>query len=223
MRLMTILKNMLKKSAFRYTTFGIPQYPYLVEPIQLATLVFEIDRLRNISGAIAEIGVARGMTTRFVCEHLVKGGYTNQELYAIDTFASFRDSDIDHEVVHRGKRKGDLQGHFGYNDFEVWKGHFNRFPFVKAIQADCATFDYASIAPIKLVFLDVDLYLPTRRALPRIYEHICDGGIILVDDVLNDSSYDGAFQAYTEFCDELKINPNIIGNKCGVIRKDMRY
>jgi hypothetical protein len=67
--------------------------------------------------------------------------------------------------------------------------------------------------------LDVDLYLPTRRALPRIYEHICEGGIILVDDVLNDSSYDGAFQAYMEFCDELKIGPDIIGNKCGIIRK----
>jgi hypothetical protein len=197
----------------------MPKYPFLVDPIQLATLVFEIDRLKNTSGAIAEIGVARGMTTRFVCEHLVKSGYTDQELYAIDTFASFRDNDIDHEVVHRGKRKGDLQGHFGYNDFEVWKRHFSPFPFVKAIQDDCATFDYATIAPIKLVFLDVDLYLPTRRALPRIYEHICEGGIILVDDVLNDSSYDGAFQAYMEFCDELKIGPDIIGNKCGIIRK----
>jgi len=222
MRLMNSLKNILKRSAFRYTKFGMPQYPFLVEPIQLATLVLEIDRLKNTPGAIAEIGVARGMTTRFICEHLVSNGYTNQELYAIDTFASFRDSDIDHEVVHRGKRKGDLQGHFGYNDFEVWKRHFDRFPFVKAIQGDCATFDYATIAPIKLVFLDVDLYLPTRRALPRIYEHICEGGIILVDDVLNDTSYDGAFQAYMEFCDELKISPDIIGIKCGIIRKRMR-
>jgi O-methyltransferase len=219
MHAMNTLKNILKKSAFRYTKFGMPQYPFLTEPIQLATLVLEIDRLKNTSGAIAEIGVARGMTTRFLCEHLVSSGHTNQALYAIDTFASFRDSDIDHEVVHRGKKKGDLQGHFGYNDFEVWKRNFARFPFVKAIQGDCAAFDYATIAPIKLVFLDVDLYLPTRRALPRIYEHLCEGGVILVDDVLAGSSYDGAFQAYMEFCDELKVSPNVLGNKCGVIRK----
>ncbi len=219
MHAMSTLKDILKKSAFRYTKLGMPQYPYLVEPIQLATLVLEIDRLKDTPGSIAEIGVARGMTTRFICEHLVSSRYTNQALYAIDTFASFRDSDIDHEVAHRGKRKVDLQGHFGYNDFEVWKRHFARFPFVKAIQGDCVTVDYAAIAPIKLVFLDVDLYLPTRRALPIIYEHLCDEGVILVDDVLTGSAYDGAFQAYMEFCDELKISPHILGNKCGLIRK----
>jgi hypothetical protein len=43
--------------------------------------------------------------------------------------------------------------------------------------------------------------------------------VILVDDVLDNCCWDGAYQAYMEFCGELNIKPTIVGNKCGVIRK----
>jgi hypothetical protein len=162
--------------------------------------------------------VARGLPTRFVCEHLIKTRRTNQRLYAIDTFQSFIKSDVDYEVAHRGKKKGYLKGVVN-NDFEIWKKNFRGFPFVKAIESDCAAFDYSTIAPIKVAFLDVDLYLPIKRVLPRIYEHLCEGGIILVDDVQNNSIYDGAYQSYMEFCEDLNISPTVIGNKCGIIRK----
>lgn len=66
------------------------------------------------------------------------------------------------------------------------------------------------------MFLNVDLYLPTKRSLSKIYEYVCDGGIILVDDVHNNY---GAEQAYIEFCDDLTISPTVVGNKCGIIRK----
>ncbi|MGB7267126.1 MAG: TylF/MycF/NovP-related O-methyltransferase [Terracidiphilus sp.] len=214
------LVDLLKIVVFRYTRFGAPTYPFpTVEPIELATLVCEIDRLKDISGTIVEIGVARGMTTRFLAEHLVRSGYSNQDYYAIDTFRSFLKSDIDYEVQHRGKQRWDFRGQFKYNDFEIWKRNFKEFPFVKAVQSDCAIFDYSSIAPIKIAFLDVDLYLPIKRTLPRIYECVCEGGIILVDDVRNNNMYDGAYQSYMEFCDEMKITPTFVGNKCGIIRK----
>jgi hypothetical protein len=214
------LVDLLKIVAFRYTRFGAPLYPFpTVEPIELATLIFEIDRLKHTTGAIVEIGVARGMTTRFLSEHLVRSGCSNQKYYAIDTFQSFLKRDIDYEVACRGKRRWDFRGQFKYNDFEVWKRNFKEFPFVKAIQSDCAIFNYGSIAPIKIAFLDVDLYLPIKRSLPGIYEHVCEGGVIFVDDVKENNQYDGAYQAYMEFCVELKITPAILGNKCGIIRK----
>jgi Macrocin-O-methyltransferase (TylF) len=208
--------DLVKKVAFRYTKFGVPKYPYNIEPIQLATLIFEIDRLKDAPGSIVEIGVARGMTTRFVCEHLVKRGYANQKLYAIDTFSSFRSSDVEYEIAHVSDQKGDIRAMFSYNDFEVWKKNFSKFPFLTAFQGDCASFPYGTIAPIKLVFLDVDLYLPTRGALHGLYEHLCDGGIIMIDDVQGGF---GARKAYYEFCDDRKISPTVVGNKCGIIRK----
>jgi hypothetical protein len=198
---------------------GVPRYPYNVEPIQLATLVIELERLKQFEGNIVEIGVARGMTTRFLCQHI-----ENQKLeqtlsyFAIDTFESFTSEDLKYEVENRGKFLRDLKG-FDYNDFGTWKANFSDYQFLKAIKSDCAVFDYKKIAPIKLSFLDVDLYLPTKKTLPKLYNETVVGGCILVDDVLNNATYDGAYQAFMEFCAEKDIEPKVLGNKCGVIYK----
>ena len=45
------------------------------------------------------------------------------------------------------------------------------------------------------------------------------GGIIIVDDVGENNIWDGAYQAYVEFCEELNISPEIVGNKSGIIQK----
>lgn len=211
------LEELAKRVVFRHTSIGAPNYPYNLEPIELVTLINEMERLREVSGSIVEIGVARGMTTRFICEHLQRSGRTDR-FAVIDTFSSFKPDHLNHEVVHRGKRKEELEG-FAFNDFEVWKRNFEQFPWLTAYQADCAEFDYGAIAPIKLALLDVDLYLPTKAALPKIFEVLTPGGTILVDDVAKGSSWDGAHQAYHEFCAEHGIARTLIGNKCGLIGK----
>jgi Macrocin-O-methyltransferase (TylF) len=211
-------KEFAKRLAFRYTNLGAPAYPYNLEPIQLATLVFELDRLQDVRGTIVEVGVARGMTTRFLCEHLVKSKATQDRFAVVDTFSSFKPDHLQYEVTQRGKSRNDMEA-FGFNDFEVWKNNFAEFPFVIAYQADCAEFDYSQIAPIKLALLDVDLYLPTKAALGKIYNELAPGGVILVDDVATNSTWDGAYQAYHEFCAENSLTPRRIGNKCGAVTK----
>ena len=212
-------KEAAKSLVFRYTKLGVPKYSYNIEPAQLALLVNELDRLRDVKGNIVEIGVARGLTTRFLCQHIVNEKLENTlTLYAVDTFNSFVPAHLDFEVEKRGKSLFDLRG-FAYNDYGVWRRNFAAFPFVKAIQGDCATLDYAQLAPVKLALLDVDLYLPTKLTLPKLFDALVDGGAILVDDVLDSSTYDGAYQAYVEFCEIRGIAPRIIGNKCGVIYK----
>ena len=213
------LKELAKSFAFKYTKFGAPNYSYNVEPIQLMTLVKEFERLKLTEGNIVEIGVARGMTTRFMCEHIYKQKFDKSlHYYAIDTYESFTKNDLRYEVEVRGKSFVELQG-FAYNNFEIWSQNFSHFKFVKPIKADCSHFDYSMISPIKLSFLDVDLYLPTIQALFKIYDATIHDGVILVDDVEDNSRYDGAYQAYMEFCNQKNIKPLIIGNKCGVIYK----
>ena len=90
---------------------------------------------------------------------------------------------------------------------------------MKPIKSDCSIFNYENISPIKLVFIDVDLYLPTKKTLNKVFNHVIKGGYILVDDVQDNKNYDGAYQAYMEFCSEKNIKPIIIGNKCGLIKK----
>lgn len=223
------LPRMLSKKAklFLYRNTGIvpgPHYPYMLEPRQLALLVNELERLHDVDGNIAEIGVFRGMTTRFMCEYINERRqgdprfFDSLTYFAIDTFESFRSDDMRYEVSHRGKAPSEVEG-FNINDFEVWKKHFAPFPYVTAIKADCAAVDYRTIAPLKLALLDVDLYLPTSKTLPRLYEALVPGGAIVVDDVKDKHQWDGAYQAYMEFCRELGVAPEIVGSKCGVIRK----
>lgn len=214
------VKEALKAVAFKYLRLGAPTYPYCIEPIQLATLINQFERVKDMRGCIIEIGVARGMTSRFIAEHIKNQRMAETTPYfAIDTFESFTKADLDYEVASRGKNLLDLKG-FEYNDFEVWKSHFAEFPFVKAIKSDCASFDYSALGPVKLVFLDVDLYLPIKKTLPKLFEVLVTGGAIVVDDVLNNTTYDGAYQAFMEFCAERNIEPQVIGNRCGLIVKN---
>jgi len=217
-RFLKPILGMTKKIVFKHTTIGSPTYAYNIEPIQLATLINELERLKSVDGCIVEIGVARGMTTRFIAQHLVDQSQLHETLYAIDTFASFVESDLEYEVSHRGKSLSDLKG-FEYNDFSVWSRNFKNYPFVIPIQSDCSVFDWRTLGSIKLAFLDVDLYMPIKKTLPKLFDCLITGGVILVDDVMADMAYDGAHQAYMEFCGEREIQPVVIGNKCGIIRK----
>lgn len=214
-----VLRELAKAFIFRHTRFGAPRYPYLIEPIQLATIINELERTRDLPGAILEVGVARGMTTRFMCEHLIRSGRTSEPLYAIDTFESFKEDHLKFETAVRGKCREELAA-FSYNDFDTWSKNFKQFPFVIPCKADCATFDYSSISPIKFALLDVDLYLPTKEALNRIFAELCEDGVILVDDVTSGINWDGAHQAYLEFCSKQGIKVNLLGAKCGLIRKE---
>ena len=66
----------------------------------------------------------------------------------------------------------------------------------------------------------MDLYLPTKKALDKVFKYLMKGGYIMVDDVRDNNEYDGAYQAYMEFCSENNIKPLIIGTKCGLIKKE---
>ena len=91
--------------------------------------------------------------------------------------------------------------------------------FIKPIKCDCSTFDFSSIAPINLCFLDVDLYLPTIKTLNNIWNFMAEDSVIIVDDVKDNNEWDGAFQAFMEFVNGKKLNYYIVGTKCGVIKK----
>jgi O-methyltransferase len=212
------IREFAKKLAFRFTRLGAPEYPYIVEPAQLAAFVNELDRVRDLPGSIVEIGVGRGMTTRFLCEHLVASGQRTEKFFAIDTFDSFSSRDVEFEVKHRGKTHDEIWG-FGYIDFESWKKNFREFKFLTAYKADCSAFDYSLISPVKFAFIDVDLYLATKNALKKIYANLEEGGVILVDDVMQPCRWDGAYQAYAEFCSERGLPFQMVGNKMGVIYK----
>ena len=212
------LTELIKRLIFRHTNFAKPSYKYNVEPAQLSELIKSIDRLATVrKNTIVEIGVARGMTTRFLAEHISLQNY-NVDYFCLDTFSSFIDKDINYEVEKRNKNKKDLFA-FEYNDYSKWKKNFQEYKFIKPIKCDCSTFDFSSIAPINLCFLDVDLYKPTINTLNKIWDFMAEDSVIIIDDVKENNEWDGAFQAFMEFVNEKKLNYYLVGTKCGVIKK----
>ena len=105
------VKETLKAIAFKHLGLGAPTYPYCIEPIQLATLINEFERVKDTPGCVIEIGVARGMTSRFLAEHIKCQKLADTTpYYAIDTFESFTKADLDYEVQSRGKDLFELRG-----------------------------------------------------------------------------------------------------------------
>lgn len=210
------LRETAKAIAYRHLGLGAPRYPYALEPVQIAHMILAIDRARGSGASVCEIGVARGMTSRLIAEHLSKMA-DPPPFYCIDTFASFAEDDIAHEVSERGKSRAGLAV-FRYHDVDIWRRHFRRFPFVHAVQSDVKAFDFSTIAPIQAALVDVDLYRPVLAALRGLAPHMIPGGVIVVDDVEPDQKFDGAEQAFTEFAAEAACHAERIGTKGGLLR-----
>jgi predicted O-methyltransferase YrrM len=63
------------------------------------------------------------------------------------------------------------------------------------------------------------LYLPVSQALPSIFARLASGGIIVIDDCAPGGIWDGALQAYGEFCSKTGATQEIHCQKLGVLRK----
>ncbi|HEV7956293.1 MAG TPA: TylF/MycF/NovP-related O-methyltransferase [Marisediminicola sp.] len=216
------VREFLKRIAFRNEALAFlsaPSYQYNLEVAQLVFLVQELDRTTAMTGAIAEVGVARGLTTVFLTRHLDEIGDQRRYL-ALDTFSGFTAADVDHEVAARGKGRADF-GVFGYNDVTVFRRNMQRLGLtrVDARQGDVGLLTPADVGLVSVVLLDVDLYRPTARALPVLYECLQPGGVIMVDDVIEHTRYDGAAQAYYEFVGARGLPIEIVAGKGGIIRK----
>jgi hypothetical protein len=86
----TNLRELAKRLSFRYlAAVSAPRYGYGLDPAALAFLVTAISERAATPGCVVEIGVARGMTTRFLVEHMVREGIRTR-YHALDTFSSFR-------------------------------------------------------------------------------------------------------------------------------------
>jgi predicted O-methyltransferase YrrM len=187
----------------------------------ISQLNFILDSISSINndGAILEIGVGGGSTS-VVINNYINYNNINKQFYAIDTFYGFTDEDITYENNVRGKTDQYLyyrsNSKLWYTKTLLAHGITNAIIY----QADAKGFDYNKIEQIAFCLFDVDLYNPTSVVLPILYSKLIPGGIIIVDDCQDDLSiYDGAGQAYREFCIKYNIKEELVLNKLGVIRK----
>jgi O-methyltransferase len=201
-----------------------PRFPLFgMQPAQLAWLVQKIDETRRQNptrGVIVEVGVGLGMTTVFLLEHMKLSGDT-RPYYCIDTFGGFLEKDLAFEEQHRGKVRREMEGRFAYNKREIFESNMRKAGYANpvVICADASTMDFSTIAPIDVMLLDVDLYVPTKAVLSQIPKFLNSRGYLMVDDCQPDSLWDGSDQAYNEFVQSQARPRMIVGTKGGVFEQ----
>lgn len=205
--------------------FSTPLWRYFLPVMKfdmtIAQLNFITSALETVraAGSVLEVGVGGGATSVAI-NMFMKQKSIERPFYAVDTFSGFTQEDADFERKERGKSNSYL----GYQtNSKKWYAktliaHGIEHPHV--IQADAKDLDYSEFAPLAFCLLDVDLYKPVESVLPRLYEVLEPGGIIIVDDcAAKESLYDGAGEAYRNFCGKMGIAPELAHDKLGVIRK----
>jgi O-methyltransferase len=219
------VKTLAKKTLYA-TPFGryfAHRFAYNFSPRQLCFLAGCIDRTAEVPGAVVEIGCFVGHTTIWLNKHM-DAEKIEKPYYALDTFAGFVPSQVEHELEHRGKSgfRAVMRHGFSVNSKFMFDRQlrWNGITRVTSIEADAAKFDYTSIGAISFALVDVDLYVPVKAALEKVYPLVQRGGIIVIDDCAPDNVYDGALQAYEEFTGERGLPRTYEHRKLGVIVKD---
>lgn len=195
------------------------RYPYMFTPSQLiviANLAIEASKAGN---TFYEVGCAYGDTAVFLKklldEHGVDANYT-----VIDTFDGFLPNHLEYEINERHVTPA-IRYDFAINKLKWVKRRFERNRVsINVFAQDACSFNFGMGKQIAFCLLDVDLYLPIADLLPKLYDNMIDGGILIVDDCdKTHPRWNGAHQAFIEFVEKRKIRYEIALHKLGIIRK----
>ncbi len=218
--LFALARRALKDAVFEtpFARFIAPRWQFNYTPSQLGFLCDCLSKVRDVPGPVFEVGCFAGATTVFLHRHLQAEGI-DKAYVAFDTFEGFTAADVAHEVGARGKPTEGLQG------FTDNKQHWfdrtmalNGLP-VRSVRADVSTYDFGALDAPAFCLIDVDLYVPVRKVLEALWPRLPAGAIIVVDDCLAATHFDGALQAYTEFVTANGLPVRIERGKLGVLEK----
>lgn len=172
---------------------------------------FELFRhIRDVSGAIVECGVARG-NNLMLFSHLsaVMEPYAiNRRIVGFDTFEGFRsiggraDPDDISEQDFSDTSEAAIRKAIELSDLNRAAGHMPRTQIVKGNAVETIP-KYAAAHPeltIALLYLDFDLYEPTKVALQTFLPLVCKGGIVAFDE-FNYDKFAGETAAAKELLD----------------------
>jgi SAM-dependent methyltransferase len=194
-------------------------YDYMFSPNQLIFLTQCLAESREIPGCCVEIGCAYGRTTAFLRKFMDENGIA-KDYYALDTFSGFVAEHLDYEAERRNKDRGIDQ--WFVNNKKQWFDHSlhtSNVGSVVSIECDATKFDFSRVGAVAFALLDVDLYVPMADILPKLYQALSSGGMILVDDCMPHAHWDGALAAYGEFVAKNNLEHKIVLDKIGVIVK----
>ena len=171
----------------------------------------------DVKGSIIECGVNHGfgLMTWSKLSAILEPVNLTRRIYGFDTFEGFPDvssKDISRNSDH--VKKGDLsadtykelKGLISVNDSTRFLGHVEKTKLIKgdATKTIPKFIEENPHLVVSLLFLDFDLYAPTKVALEYFYPRMPKGSIIAFDE-LDNPLWPGETQAMFEFFENKKL------------------
>jgi O-methyltransferase len=175
---------------------------------RLYFLFLQLRRLdqEKIDGAIAELGVFKGITAKLFCELS-----PHRKLYLLDTFEGFNKNDAIGDM-NQGLSNA-TEGSFSH-PIEAVRDFIgaNSAKFIQGYFPESSS-QLPNDERYAFVHLDADLYQPQLEGLKYFYPKVVKGGIIVVHDCTN--SFAGSRKALDEFFADKPENPVLMPDKSG--------
>lgn len=156
------------------------------DPVRYTALALALDAIASdgVPGAMAEVGVYKGDTSRFL-----KRSRPERTLYLFDTFEGFPDADLTTaDARFRDTGMDYVAQRIGTTDGVVFRKGY--FPETAAGLED---------ERFAFVLLDLDLYAPMLAGLEFFYPRLAPGGFLVLHDYHNPESDRAVSRAATLF------------------------
>lgn len=220
-----LLDGLVKRALFwsPLRSYVLYKYRYAFTPAQLSRLAALLGEAVAAPGDCLEIGCYRGYTTVFLNRHLDDIAPAKR-YHAVDTFGGFVPADVEHERTARGKstrEDGRAFAKFTINSRAWFDATMRQNAITRVTSHAAAVQDFVFPEEARYCFalIDVDLHLPTKVALERVWPRLSPGGVIVVDDCQENHVYDGSRQALEEFRAAQGATFEVVEKKLGVLRK----
>jgi hypothetical protein len=147
----------------------------------------------DIPGAILEMGVCsgNGLMTLVHCHNILEQTYSYREFYGFDTFEGFPSIHENDVCSSNNIKKGDYKNECFDRLNHIFKVHNDYYYLptkVKLIKGDVKDtiprfIDENKHIIIALLYLDLDLYEPTKTSLKHFISRMAKGSVIAFDEL----------------------------------------
>ncbi len=198
-------------------TENFPKYVRRQNLTRFLALYEIFKRTLHVKGSIVECGVHQGfgLMTWSKLSAILEPVNLMRRIYGFDTFAGFPNvSDADRAAASRHVKAGDLYADSHDELLELIAAHdstrfLGHVPKTYLIRGDaCSTIPtFVKESPhvvVSLLFLDFDLYEPTRVALEHFLPRMPKGAIVAFDE-LDNPLWPGETTAMLEILDRYKL------------------
>lgn len=177
--------------------------------------IFELlDVVSNIEGDIVEVGTYDGDTSEIICDHIISRDLS-KKFYGFDTFSGYVKEDMvgsnSAAQANFKSRRWDTKkekverrlSFFGKENYMLFEGDC-KITIPLAVEE-------MHIKKLSLIYIDCNLYPPSKKAILDLYPLLEVGGIVAIDEHL----VGGETRAIKEAARELNQDLLFFGEKSG--------